>query len=96
MQTYDQPFFDHLTRPFPVAVCGDIVKYRHDRENNAFTLEFNQDRVFDVPTVIFAHKEIESIETDGEYKIIPLGETGRNHIEIKTDIGSHKVDVKFR
>ena len=90
------PIVKNLVRPFPVAVCGDIVKYRHDRENNFFTLEFRQDREFDVPTVVFAHKEIESIETDGEYKIIPLGDTGRSHIEFITGIGSHKIRVNFK
>lgn len=92
----DYPIMKNLIRPFPIAVCGDIIKYRHDRENNSFTLEFNQDREFDVPTVVFAHKEIESIETDGEYKIIPLGETGRSHIEFKTGAGNHKIKVKFK
>ena len=96
MYVYDQPILEHLTRPYPIAVCGDIVKYRHDRENNSFMLEFNQDREYDVPTVVFAHKEIESIETDGEYKIFPLGETGRSHIELKTGIGSHKIKVNFK
>ena len=96
MFIFDMPFFKHLTRPFPVAVCGTIEKYRHDREENSFVLEFHQDRDFDVPTVIFAHKEIDSIETDGEYKLIPLGETGRSHIEIKTGTGNHKITVKFK
>lgn len=96
MTVYEQPILEHLARPFPIAVCGKIEKYRHDRENNSFTLEFSQDKEFNVPTVIFAHKEIESIETDGEYQIIPLGETGRSRIEIKTDIGSHKIKVNFK
>ena len=55
-----------------------------------------QDRDFDVPTVIFAHKEIESIEADGEYKLIPLGETGRSRVEIKTGIGNHKITLNFK
>ena len=90
------PIMKNLVRPFPVAVCGDIVKYRHDRENNSFFLEFTQNKDYDVPTVVFAHKEIESIETDGEYRIIPLGETGRSHIELKTEVGNHKIKVNFK
>ena len=85
-----------LVRPFPQAVCGEIAKYRHDRENNMFTLEFTQDKEFDVPTVIFAHKEIESIETDGEYEIIPVGKNGESRIEIKTTVGTHKVVIRFK
>lgn len=87
---------DYIVRPAPVAVCGDIDYYRHDRKNNTFTLEFTQNREFDVPTVIFAHKEIESIETDGEYKIVPIEDSMNSHIEIKTGIGNHKVIVKFK
>lgn len=62
---------------------------------NVFILEFNQEREFDVPTVIYAHKEIESIETDGEYEIISLGKNG-GRIEIRTNIGNHKVTIKFK
>lgn len=84
-----------LKRPVPQAVCGDIINYCHDREKNEFTLEFTQEREFDVPTVIYAHKEVESIETDGEYKIIPLGKNGESRIEITTKPGTHKVNLKF-
>lgn len=85
-----------IVRPVPQAVCGKIEKYRHDKENNEFTLEFTQEREYDVPTVIYAHKEIESIETDGEYKVIPLGRDNASTIEIRTNPGSHKVKVKFK
>ena len=44
----------------------------------------------------FCFEEIESIETDGEYRIIPLGETGRSHIELKTEVGNHKIKVNFK
>lgn len=92
----EQPILEHLSRPFPIAVCGTIENYRHDRESNSFSLEFSQDKEFAVPTVIFAHKEIESIKTDGEYKIISLGDTGKSRIEIKTGIGKHRVKVNFK
>ena len=87
---------DTLVRPAPQAVCGKIGRYRHDRENNEFTLEFIQEREYDVPTVIYVHKEFKSIETDGEYKYIPLGKSGAGVIEIKTEPGEHKVKVKFK
>lgn len=93
---FDLPVMKTLLRPAPVAVCGTIESYRHDREKNTFTLKFSQDKDFDVPTVIFAHKEIESIEADGEYKIIPVGKEGASRIEIKTNKGNHKVTIKFK
>ncbi|MBO5065384.1 MAG: cellulase family glycosylhydrolase [Clostridia bacterium] len=85
-----------LVRPAPQAVCGKIERYRHDRKNNEFTLEYTQEREYDVPTVIYVHKEFESIETDGEYKFIPLGKNGQGKIEIRTNPGSHKIRVKFK
>ncbi len=85
-----------LIRPVPQAVCGEIQNYKHDRENNLFILEFVQDKEFDVPTIIYAHKEIASIETDGEYEIIPVGKNGESRIEIKTTVGTHKVVIRFK
>jgi len=90
------PISQSLVRSVPVAVCGTIEKYYSDRENNAFVLEFNQEKDFDVPTVIYAHKEIENIETDGEYIILPIADTPHSRIEIKTSIGKHKVIVSFK
>lgn len=94
--TQHKKVLKRLVRPVPQAVCGTIESYRHDRENNTFTLNFKQEIEYDVPTVIYAHKEIESIETDGEYKIIPLAKTGEARIEIKTEPGFHKVRVRFK
>lgn len=51
---------------------------------------------FDVPAVIYAHKEIESIEADGEYEIVSLGKNGGSRIEIRTNIGNHKVTIKLK
>lgn len=96
MIQYGHPIMNSLIRPVPLAVCGEIRDYHHSRENNTFTLEFTQEKEFDVPTVIFAHKEIESIETDGEYKIIPLEDSDRSFVEIATGIGNHKIKVNFR
>jgi len=93
---FTSPISQSLVRSVPVAVCGTIEKYYSDRENNAFVLEFNQEKDFDVPTVIYAHKEIENIETDGEYIILPIADTPHSRIEIKTSIGKHKVIVSFK
>lgn len=94
-EMFESPIAESLVRTVPVAVCGKINSYKHDKKNNVFILEFNQEREFDVPTVIYAHKEIESIETDGEYEIISLGKNG-GRIEIRTNIGNHKVTIKFK
>ncbi len=86
---------DILKRPVPQAVCGKIDYYRHDRENDEFILEFTQEKEYNVPTVIYAHKKITDIETDGEYKIIPAGRNGEARIELMTKPGTHKIIVRF-
>ena len=95
-EMFESPIAESLVRTVPVAVCGKINSYKHDKENNIFILDFNQEREFNAPTVIYAHKEIESIETDGEYKVISLGKNGGSRIEITTGIGNHKVTIRFK
>lgn len=95
-EMFDSPIIGSLVRPAPVAVCGEIVKYSFDRNKNLFTLEFNQDSYFDVPTELFAHREVESIETDGRYEIIPLKNGKQSTVKIYTDKGNHKIRIKFR
>ena len=81
---------------FSVTFCFKILLDFIGISEKLFISICNQDKEYDVPTVVFAHKEIDSIETDGEYKIIPLGETGRSHVEIKTGIGNHKITLNFK
>lgn len=94
-EIFESPIAESLVRTVPVAVCGIIEKYYSDKENNCFVLEFNQETAFNAPTVIYAHKEIASIEIDGEYNIIPLKGTQHSRIEIKTDKGKHKLIIRF-
>lgn len=35
-------FCDRINRPYPVAVCGDIIEYKTDSKSRTFTLTFNQ------------------------------------------------------
>ena len=65
----EAPLGEVLKRPYPRAVTGRIDSYNHDRVENTFTLNFTQEKNFEVPTEIFAHKPIESVETDGKYEI---------------------------
>ncbi len=93
---YDFSVLEHIIRPAPIAVCGKIKEYRHNREENTFEIEYSQDKEYNVPTVLFAHKSIDRIETDGEYKIIPIANTERSKIEIKTSVGEHKTKIYFK
>ncbi len=88
-------FNDVLTRPYPRAVTGEIEAYYHNRNEESFTLTYNQDKDYPVPTEIYAHKSIKSIETDGEYEIIPVENSDGSVVKIKTGVGKHKVKILF-
>lgn len=90
----ESPIWEVLKRPYPMAVTGIIDSYKFDRDENTFTLKFTQDKDFDVPTEIFAHKPIESIETDGKYTSEPV-DGGASVIKLKTKKGEHTVKIKF-
>ena len=47
-----------------------------------------------MPTVIFAHKPVKEIITDGEVKAIPVTDEASD-IEITTGIGEHTIRIKF-
>lgn len=91
----ESPLGEVLKRPYPRAVTGVIDCYNHDRSANTFTLEYTQDREFTVPTEIFAHKPVESIETDGTYEVMELDDETAL-IKVTTGIGKHNVKIKFK
>lgn len=91
----DNPIMTCLHRTAPVAVCGSITDYSLDRENGTFTLNYEQDKEYSVPTEIYVHKAAKSIECDGEYELEPIGDDGAALLKIKTGAGTHKVTVKF-
>ncbi len=90
----DEEIMTVLCRPYPKAVTGNIISYRHDRENCEFILTYSQDKEFDVPTVIFAHKPVKEIITDGKVNTIPITNEASD-LEIKTGIGEHTIRIRF-
>lgn len=91
----DSPLWEVLNRPYPIAVTGNIESYKHDRDANTFTITYNQDADFAVPTEIFAHKPVETIETDGEYTVEAIDENA-SIVKITTGKGKHTVKIKFK
>lgn len=91
----ESPLGEVLKRPYPRAVTGKIEEYKHNRSENTFTLTYTQDKKFKVPTEIFAHKPIESVETDGKYEIEKIDDEV-SVVKIKTGVGSHTVKIKFK
>lgn len=90
----DEEIMTVLCRPYPKAVTGNIISYKHDRENNEFILKFSQDKEYDVPTVIFAHKPVKEIITDGDVNTVQVSDEASD-IEIRTGIGEHTVTIRF-
>lgn len=90
----DEEIMTVLSRPYPKAVTGNIISYRHDRKNNEFILTYSQDKEYDVPTVVFAHKPVKEIITDGEVNTLPITDEASD-IEIRTGIGEHTIRIKF-
>ena len=91
----DDPIMTCLRRTAPVAVCGSIKEYSLDRENDIFTLTYEQDKEYSVPTEIYVHKAFKSIECDGEYTLEPIGNNGAAMLKINATTGIHKVTIKF-
>ncbi len=89
------PMWDVLNKPYPRAVTGKTESYKFDRASNTFTLSYTQDKEFDVPTEIFAHKQVESIETDGKYEIEEIAESAYI-VKLTTKKGQHTVKIRFK
>ncbi len=68
-EIFESPIINCLVRPFPVAVCGNIKQYSYDKTKGIFTLEFEQDKEYEVPTEIFINKQINNIEITSNHKI---------------------------
>lgn len=88
-----------LTRPYPRAVTGKIASFEHNRKENSFTLEYSQDKVFDVPTVIFAHKPVVRIAVDGvtaTNAVTNLVGSDSSTVSINTGVGSHRIEIFFK
>jgi len=84
-----------LSRPYPRAVTGRILRYTLDRENKAFTLVYEQDREFEAETVIYLPSAPLSVETEGEYRIEYGPEGGSGLLMLKTGAGQNKIRINF-
>ena len=91
----ENPIMDCLNRTSPIAVCGDIVEYKTDRENDTFTLIFEQDKKYDVPTEVYLHKKAKSIECTSEYELEPIEGTDASILKINGKKGTQKLVINF-
>lgn len=64
-----------MNRPYPVAVCGDIISYHTDSKARTFTLKYNQPAEFE-------NMDVETEVYDPNRGIVKFkGQTGENVIE---------------
>lgn len=93
---FEQPIFGLLSRPYPAAVSGNIIEYKYDRTDDKFTLTYEQKRDCASDTVIFAHKKIESVNTDCAYSIETVSEEfDTSRVSINSSIGTHTIEIQF-
>lgn len=91
---FNDPFMAELCRPFPIAVTGEIEAYRHDRQNNTFTLTYRQGRDYSTPTLVYLPKAPTAVTCTGEYKI-NMNESGSCTLEMLTGVGEHSLRVEL-
>ena len=90
----NRPLMDLLSRPYPQAVTGHIQSFCYDREKRLFTLEYEQEKTYSVPTAIYLPRPFQSIEADGSYRV-EREEGHAARLLLDTGIGYHKVTLQF-
>jgi hypothetical protein len=58
-------------------------------------MTYEQNKMFDIPTVIYTHKTPKDISVDGEYTIEKIGNSDATNIMMITSMGKHTVTIKF-
>ena len=91
----DRPLMDLLSRPYPQAVTGRIRSFCYDREKRLFTLEYEQDRAYSAPTVIYLPRPFQSVEADGSYHVEARLDGKAAELLLETGIGPHRVTIQF-
>lgn len=74
-------------RPHPV--------FCYDREKRLFTLEYEQDRAYSAPTVIYLPRPFQSVEADGSYHVEARLDGKAAELLLETGIGPHRVTIQF-
>lgn len=88
------PVMDMLCRAHPIAVCGRITNYHFDKKAQCFTMEFEQDKDYSVPTEIFCHAYPKTVKTNGTYEIENLSDSCCI-LKLNTNPGSNHITICF-
>ena len=93
--TQTELFNDVITRPYPISVTGDIIEYCHDRDEESFTLEYNQDRVYEAPTEIFIHKKPSEIICESRFEICEISGADSAIVKVYSYEGNNRIKLVF-
>ncbi|WP_113674206.1 cellulase family glycosylhydrolase [Vallitalea guaymasensis] len=85
------PVMDILKRPYPQAVCGEIIAYSYNRENDVFTLDWQEHNDIKANTEIYLPHEPVSIDIDSEFTIIRISDTSE---AVKLSIPNKSMTVR--
>lgn len=92
---FSEPLRSHLSRPYPQAVCGELLSFRQDRIEDSLTLQFSTKESFThTNTEIFLHKPPKRVICDAPYRLEPSTESTAM-LYIKPILGEHKVKIYF-
>ncbi|MDR3314666.1 MAG: cellulase family glycosylhydrolase [Oscillospiraceae bacterium] len=96
---FNQPIMRLLSRPYPVAVNGEIVRFQSAPEAGSFTLDFTQSAATDpaLPTELYLPRALKSVEAEGftwREEAIPGG-TGLRLLLTGGGAGEHRVTVQL-
>ena len=91
---FEAPLMDVLSRPYPRAVTGVIDEYKYDMQAKEFSLNFTQEKDFDLPSVIYVKSKPKKITLNGEEIECEFKEA-TGDIEIKTKAGEHEIKVQL-
>ncbi len=61
-QFKNKKFTSVMNRPYPMAVCGDIIEYHSDSKTRQFTLKWVQNKEYSAPTMIYTPAGIKNID----------------------------------
>ena len=97
-------FFKVLTKPYPTAVAGEIIKYSYDWENEIFTCEWEENSSMDVPSLFYlpdvSQLEEENINLNPggygfEIKTLDIGASARLNIQPLKENIIRKLTIQF-
>lgn len=92
---FNEHIAPHIARPYPQAICGELLSFQQDRTEDSFTVRFVTKETYkDANTEIFLYKAPKQIFCDAPYRLEPSSEnTAKLYIE--PILGEHEVKVYF-